>query len=103
MASRTHFIAAPHDRSAEIELTYNWDAEEYSSGRNFVHLDYEVPDIYAACKRLTDHGIAINRPVRDGRMAFLRSSNGISIELLQAGEPLVRQEPWASMENVGAW
>ena len=97
------FLAAPGDASAQVELTYNWDPEEYSGGRNFGHLAYAVDDIYAACQRLTDGGVVINRPPRDGRMAFVRSPDGISIELLQKGEALPPREPWASMENSGAW
>jgi lactoylglutathione lyase len=86
-----------------IELTYNWDPEEYTGGRNFGHLAYRVDDIYAACKRLQEHGVTINRPPRDGRMAFVRSPDNISVELLQAGEALPVQEPWASMPNTGVW
>ncbi|GJI88889.1 VOC family protein [Duganella hordei] len=97
------YLAAPHDQGAELELTYNWDAEEYSGGRNFGHVAYEVDDIYAVCQRLADRGVTINRPPRDGHMAFVRSPDGISIELLQAGEPLGPQEPWSSMPNSGAW
>jgi len=97
------FLAAPGDESAQVELTYNWDPEEYTGGRNFGHLAYAVEDIYAACQRLADGGVVINRPPRDGRMAFVRSPDGISIELLQAGEALPACEPWASMENTGAW
>ncbi|MGB0382414.1 MAG: VOC family protein [Alphaproteobacteria bacterium] len=95
--------AAKRDRAPVIELTYNWDPEEYTGGRNFGHLAYEVDDIYAICARLQQHGVVINRPPRDGRMAFVRSPDGISIELLQRGEPRSPQEPWVSMENVGAW
>jgi len=97
------FLAAPGDESAQVELTYNWDAEVYSSGRNFGHLAYAVDDIYAACQRLLDGGVTINRPPRDGRMAFVRSPDGISIELLQRGAALPPTEPWASMENSGTW
>ena len=97
------FLAAPGDSSAELELTYNWDPEDYGGGRNFGHLAYRVDDIYAACARLRDGGVVINRPPRDGRMAFVRSPDGISIELLQMGEPLPQQEPWASMPNTGTW
>ncbi len=97
------FLAAPGDHAAQVELTYNWDPEVYTGGRNFGHLAYEVADIYATCQRLTDHGIIINRPPRDGRMAFVRSPDNISIELLQKGEALAPQEPWLSMPNVGAW
>jgi lactoylglutathione lyase len=97
------FLAAPGDASAELELTYNWDPEEYGGGRNFGHLAYQVDDIYAACERLRDGGVVINRPPRDGRMAFVRSPDGISIELLQKGEALPPREPWASMGNSGRW
>lgn len=97
------FLAAPGDASAQVELTYNWDPEAYSGGRNFGHLAYAVEDIYEACQRLADGGVVINRPPRDGRMAFVRSPDGISIELLQAGEALPPREPWASMENTGSW
>jgi lactoylglutathione lyase len=97
------FLAAPGDESAQVELTYNWDSEVYSGGRNFGHLAYAVDDIYAACQKLSDSGVIINRPPRDGRMAFVRSPDGISIELLQRGEALPPREPWASMENQGAW
>lgn len=98
------FLAAPGQTDvAEVELTYNWDDEVYTGGRNFGHLAYEVDDIYAACKRLQDGGVTINRPPRDGRMAFVRSPDGISIELLQKGEALKPAEPWASMQNSGAW
>ena len=104
------FLAAPKDRarseaerSPEVELTYNWDPEEYGGGRNFGHLAYKVDDIYAACQRLMDGGVVINRPPRDGRMAFVRSPDGISIELLQEGEPRPPAEPWASMPNTGSW
>jgi lactoylglutathione lyase len=86
-----------------IELTYNWDTEDYAGGRNFGHLAYEVDDIYALCARLQAAGVVINRPPRDGHMAFIRSPDGISIELLQAGERLAPAEPWASMANTGAW
>jgi lactoylglutathione lyase len=97
------FVAAPGDESAQIELTYNWDAEEYGGGRNFGHVAYQVDDIYATCQRLRDGGVAINRPPRDGRMAFVRSPDGISIELLQKGKALGPREPWASMGNSGTW
>jgi lactoylglutathione lyase len=97
------FLAAPGDRSAQVELTHNWDPEVYTGGRNFGHLAYAVDDIYAACQRLADHGVTINRPPRDGRMAFVRSPDNISIELLQAGDALAPAEPWKSMPNVGAW
>ena len=97
------FLAAPGDSSAELELTYNWDPEDYGGGRNFGHLAYRVDDIYAACERLQGAGVVINRPPRDGRMAFVRSPDGISIELLQKGEALPPREPWASMANSGSW
>jgi len=97
------FLAAPGDEGAQVELTYNWDPEAYSGGRNFGHLAYAVDDIYAACQRLLDGGVTINRPPRDGHMAFVRSPDGISIELLQRGDPLPPREPWASMENTGTW
>jgi len=97
------FLSAPGDEQAQVELTYNWDPEAYTGGRNFGHLAYAVPDIYAACQRLADHGITILRPPRDGRMAFVRSPDQISIELLQAGPPLAPAEPWASMPNTGTW
>lgn len=97
------FLAAPGDEAAQVELTYNWDPEALSGARNFGHLAYEVTDIYAACARLRDGGVTINRPPRDGRMAFVRSPDGISIELLQAGDALPVAEPWASMPNTGVW
>jgi lactoylglutathione lyase len=97
------FLAAPDDDDAQIELTYNWDPETYGIGRAFGHLAYAVDDIYAACRRLMDHGVAINRPPRDGRMAFVRSPDSISIELLQKGAALPPREPWASMPNSGSW
>ncbi|HEY7929945.1 MAG TPA: VOC family protein [Steroidobacteraceae bacterium] len=97
------FLAAPGDEAAQVELTYNWDAQSYSGGRNFGHLAYQVEDIYATCARLMQMGVTINRPPRDGRMAFVRSPDGISIELLQRGEALPPQEPWLSMPNVGEW
>lgn len=97
------FLAAPGDAEAQVELTYNWDPEAYTGGRNFGHLAYAVDDIYAMCQRLVDHGITINRPPRDGRMAFVRSPDDISIELLQRGGSLPPAEPWASMPNVGSW
>ena len=104
------FLAAPGDkaraeaeRAPLLELTYNWDPEEYGSGRNFGHLAYEVVDFYQTCDRLMKAGVTINRPPRDGRMAFIRSPDGISIELLQKGEALPKQEPWASMPNTGTW
>ncbi|HEV2271095.1 MAG TPA: VOC family protein [Steroidobacteraceae bacterium] len=97
------FLAAPGDESAQVELTFNWDSETYTGGRNFGHLAYAVDDIYATCQRLKDHGVTINRPPRDGRMAFVRSPDQISIELLQRGAPLAPAEPWISMPNTGAW
>ena len=97
------FLAAPGDEAAQVELTYNWDPEVYSGGRNFGHLAYAVDDIYAACERLQAHDVTINRPPRDGRMAFVRSPDQISIELLQRGDPLPPAEPWLSMANVGVW
>jgi lactoylglutathione lyase len=97
------FLSAPGDESAMVELTYNWDPETYTGGRNFGHLAYAVDDIYATCQHLKDSGVTISRPPRDGRMAFVRSPDGISIELLQAGPALVPAEPWTSMPNVGVW
>jgi lactoylglutathione lyase len=97
------FLAAPGDEQAQVELTFNWDPEQYGIGRAFGHLAYQVDDIYAACERLQKHGVTINRPPRDGRMAFVRSPDGISIELLQKGAALPPAEPWASMPNTGAW
>jgi len=104
------FLAAPGDaenarqkRAPTVELTYNWDPEAYAGGRNFGHLAYEVDDIYATCQRLMDGGVTINRPPRDGRMAFVRSPDGISVELLQRGSALAPAEPWKSMQNVGVW
>lgn len=104
------FLAAPDDaeraregQSPLLEITWNWDTEAYDGGRNFGHLAYRVDDIYALCQRLMDRGVTINRPPRDGHMAFIRSPDGISIELLQAGEALPPAEPWASMENTGSW
>ncbi len=97
------FVAAEKTPDAEIELTYNHDPEEYSGGRNFGHLAFRVDNIYESCQKLMDGGVVINRPPRDGRMAFVRSPDGISIELLQDGEPLQSAEPWASMENTGVW
>jgi lactoylglutathione lyase len=97
------FLAAPGDETAQVELTYNWDTEDYKIGRAFGHLAYEVEDIYATCRRLQEHGVTINRPPRDGHMAFVRSPERISIELLQKGAPLPPQEPWASMPNSGEW
>ena len=104
------FLAAPDDvesaklgHSPLVEITWNWDTEEYTGGRNFGHLAYRVDDIYATCQRLMDKGVVINRPPRDGHMAFVRSPDGISIELLQAGDALAPQEPWVSMANTGSW
>jgi len=97
------FLAPPGQPDAQVELTHNWDPEVYTGGRNFGHLAYAVDDIYAACRRLQEHGVTINRPPRDGRMAFVRSPDNISIELLQAGHALAPAEPWASMPNVGQW
>ena len=104
------FLAAPEDadkakadQAPLVELTYNWDTEDYGGGRNFGHLAYQVDDIYALCQRLQEKGVTINRPPRDGHMAFIRSPDGISIELLQKGGSLPPQEPWASMQNTGAW
>lgn len=104
------FLAAPGDadrakseKSPLLELTYNWDPEEYTEGRNFGHLAFEVDDIYATCQKLMDQGVTINRPPRDGHMAFIRSPDNISIELLQKGQTLAKAEPWASMKNVGIW
>ena len=97
------FLAAPGDDAAQVELTYNWDPEKYGEGRNFGHLAYAVEDIYATCQRLADMGVTINRPPRDGRMAFVRSPDNISIELLQRGDALPAAEPWASMPNTGRW
>ncbi len=97
------FLAAPGDESAQVELTFNWDPEAYAGGRNFGHLAYAVDDIYAACARLREHGVTINRPPRDGRMAFVRSPDQISIELLQRGAALAPAEPWVSMPNTGSW
>ena len=97
------FLAAPGDEQAQVELTHNWDPEEYSGGRNFGHLAYEVDDIYAFCKKLMDAGVTINRPPRDGRMAFVRSPDNISVEILQKGAALPPAEPWTSMPNTGKW
>ncbi|MDX1580943.1 MAG: VOC family protein [Alphaproteobacteria bacterium] len=96
-------LAPPGQPDAQVELTYNWDPEDYDGGRNFGHLAYEVDDIYAKCQELMDKGVTINRPPRDGRMAFVRSPDNISIELLQKGDSLPPKEPWASMENIGEW
>jgi len=97
------FLAAPGDEQAQVELTYNWDREEYTGGRNFGHLAYQVNDIYQTCQRLMDAGVTINRPPRDGHMAFVRSPEGISIELLQKDGSLPATEPWKSMPNTGEW
>jgi len=97
------FLAAPGDEDAQVELTWNWDPEEYGEGRNFGHLAYAVDNIYESCQQLMDAGVTINRPPRDGYMAFVRSPDNISIELLQKGDALAPQEPWASMENTGSW
>ena len=97
------FLSAPETPDAQVELTYNWDPETLTGGRNFGHLAFEVDDIYATCRRLIDRGVTINRPPRDGRMAFIRSPDGISIELLQRGAALAVCEPWASMSNIGTW
>lgn len=97
------FLAAPGDEDAQIELTWNWDPEDYGEGRNFGHLAYAVDNIYESCQQLMDAGVTINRPPRDGYMAFVRSPDNISIELLQKGDALAPQEPWASMENTGSW
>jgi lactoylglutathione lyase len=97
------FLAAPGDDSAQVELTYNWDPETLTGGRNFGHLAYQVDDIYETCQRLMDAGVTINRPPRDGRMAFVRSPDQVSIELLQKGAALPPQEPWQSMPNTGVW
>ena len=97
------FLAAPGDDEAQVELTYNWDPEKLTGGRNFGHLAYEVDDIYATCQKLLDAGVTINRPPRDGRMAFIRSPDQISIELLQTGNALPPAEPWSSMANTGKW
>ncbi len=97
------FLAAPGQKEAQVELTWNWDPEELGEGRNFGHLAYQVDDIYETCDRLMKAGVTINRPPRDGRMAFIRSPDNVSIELLQAGAPLAAKEPWASMPNTGHW
>jgi lactoylglutathione lyase len=97
------FLSAPGDEDAQVELTYNWDSEPYTGGRNFGHLAYEVSDIYATCEQLMAGGVTINRPPRDGRMAFVRSPDQISIELLQKGDALELKEPWVSMPNTGEW
>ena len=97
------FLAAPGDCAAQVELTHNWDPETYTGGRNFGHLAYEVDDIYQTCRRLMEHGVTINRPPRDGHMAFVRSPDNISVELLQKGANLPPSEPWLSMANTGVW
>lgn len=97
------YLAAEGDEDAQLELTHNWDPEELQGGRNFGHVAYRVENIYQTCQQLMDRGVTINRPPRDGYMAFVRSPDGISVELLQAGGPLPAQEPWASMENTGSW
>ena len=97
------FVAAPGQEDCAIELTYNWDPEQYTGGRNFGHVAYEVDDIYALCRQLMDAGVTINRPPRDGKMAFIRSPDNISVELLQKGDALPKAEPWASMPNTGVW
>ncbi len=97
------FLAAPGNEVAQVELTHNWDPEPYDGGRNFGHLAYEVEDIYGLCQRMMDAGVTVNRPPRDGHMAFVRSPDQISIELIQKGESLAPQEPWSSMENDGVW
>jgi lactoylglutathione lyase len=97
------YLAAPGDESSQIELTHNWDPESYTGGRNFGHVAYAVDDIYATCKRLAEHGVTINRPPRDGHMAFVRSPENISVELLQTGTALEPAEPWKSMPNTGEW
>ncbi|HAL42665.1 MAG TPA: lactoylglutathione lyase [Gammaproteobacteria bacterium] len=97
------FLAAPGDQDAQVELTHNWDPETYDGGRNFGHLAYQVENIYETCERLSKHGVTISRPPRDGRMAFVRSPDGISVELLQHGNPLPAAQPWSDMPNVGEW
>ena len=97
------FLAAPGDSDAQVELTHNWDPEPLSGGRNFGHLAYSVENIYATCQRLMDRGVVINRPPRDGYMAFVQSPDNVSIEILQQGQPLAQQEPWQSMSNTGEW
>ncbi|PTQ10778.1 lactoylglutathione lyase [Sphingomonas oleivorans] len=97
------FLAAPGDEDAQVELTHNWDEKGYDGGRNFGHIAYRVDNIYATCQRLMDAGVTINRPPRDGHMAFVRTPDNISIELLQAGDNLAPAEPWASMPNIGSW
>ena len=97
------FLSAPKDDQAEIELTYNWDSENYTSGRNFGHLAFSVKNIYETCQKLMDSGVTINRPPKEGRMAFVKSPDNVSIELLQQGDNLEIAEPWASMKNIGSW
>jgi lactoylglutathione lyase len=97
------FVAPEGQEDCAIELTYNWDPQQYTGGRNFGHVAYEVDDIYALCKKLMDEGVTINRPPRDGKMAFVRSPDDISVELLQKGDPLPKAEPWSSMPNTGVW
>ena len=97
------FLSAPNDENAEIELTYNWDSEKYTGGRNFGHLAYSVKNIYETCEKLMANDVVINRPPRDGHMAFIRSPDGISIEIIQEGDALEIKEPWKSMENIGTW
>ena len=97
------FLAAPGDEQAQVELTWNWDEKDYAGGRNFGHLAYAVENIYETCQRLMENGVTINRPPRDGRMAFVRTPDAISVELLQAGDALPPAEPWASMPNAGSW
>ncbi len=103
LAAKDDIVSAEAVRSPTLELTYNWEPEEYRGGRNFGHLAFEVEDIYAICKTLIEIGVVINRPPRDGHMAFVRTPDGVSIELLQKGESLPKQEPWASMQNSGEW
>ena len=97
------FLSAPDNEDAQVELTYNWDPEEYDEGRNFGHLAYSVKNIYETCQQLMDGGVTINRPPRDGRMAFVRSPDNVSIELLQEGDPLPKHDTWANMDNTGKW
>ena len=97
------FLSAPGNEDAQVELTYNWDPEDYDEGRNFGHLAYSVKNIYETCQQLMDGGVTINRPPRDGRMAFIRSPDNVSIELLQEGDPLPKHDTWANMENTGKW
>ena len=97
------FLSAPDNEDAQVELTYNWDPEDYDEGRNFGHLAYSVKNIYETCQQLVDGGVTINRPPRDGRMAFVRSPDNVSIELLQEGDPLPKHDTWANMDNTGKW